>query len=439
MAGSPMTGALGPATAAGVHRGRGAPAPVVARPRWELWRLVAAGAVGAGALGLPWAGLELSPGLSAWTLPLSLAVVPLVGHLTYGAPVSLLLLGALFSAWRGGWARTAAVRWCGLALVIAPVVFVVTTRIAGSELLFRLGQSSDEISFLARNGATISQGSPTTTFLGLSSDATTVLLLRSLRLGWYLCAAAGALMVGTRGLPRPPAVPALGALAGALVVTTGIVCGLVGQADKLDGVEALAAGRPALALADIQRALSLSPQLAYDTAVPQTVGEADLELGRQSADAYFAEATAQPAVNQPAVLRDVALLAKASSLAPANAVIASQYDQLLANGVAQSGPLVFHYAAQRPASLIVAWTTGLKLYHLGDNGLTIEYMDRVLGDTTSAEMRSYALTYIAFAEDRLGQVAAFRDDVVQAVKDDTDNVNVLAREAAAGLFLPSWA
>ena len=67
------------------------------------------------------------------------------------------------------------------------------------------------------------------------------------------------------------------------------------------------------------------------------------------------------------------------------------------------------------ASLIVAWTTGLKLYHLGDNGLTIEYMDRVLGDTTSAEMRSYALTYIAFAEDRLGHVAAFRDDVVEAV------------------------
>jgi hypothetical protein len=66
-------------------------------------------------------------------------------------------------------------------------------------------------------------------------------------------------------------------------------------------------------------------------------------------------------------------------------------------------------------------------------------MDRVLGDTTSKEMKSYALTYIAFAEDRLGHVAAFRDDVVEAVGDDSDNVNVLAREAAAGLFLPSWA
>jgi hypothetical protein len=387
----------------------------------------------------PWAGLELSPGLSAWALPLSLASVPLVGHISYGAPASLLLLGAMVSSWRGGWARTAAVRWCGLALVITPVLFVVTTRISGSELLFRLGQSSDEISFLARNGATISQDSPTTTFLGFGPDATTVLLLRSLRLGWYLCVAAGALMVGTRRLPRPQAMPALGALAGALVVITGIVCGLVGQADKLDGVEALAAGRPALALADIQSALSLSPQLAYDTAVPQTVGDADLQLGRQSADAYFAEATAQPAINQPAVLRDIAWLAKASSLAPGNAVIAARYDQLLASGVAQSGPLAFHYAAQRPASLIVAWTTGLKLYHLGDNGLTIEYMDLVLGDTTSAELRSYALTYIAFADDRLGHVAAFRDDIVEAVGDDTDNVNVLAREAAAGLFLPSWA
>ena len=179
--------------------------------------------------------------------------------------------------------------------------------------------------------------------------------------------------------------------------------------------------------------------MAYDAAVPQTVGQADLELGRPSADAYFAEATAQPAINQPAVLRDVALLAKAFSLAPGNAVIAVQYDQLLATGVAQSGPLVLDYAARRPTSLTVAWTTGLKLYHLGDNGLTVEYMDRVLGDTTSKEMKSYALTYIAFAEDRLGHVAAFRDDVVEAVGDDSDNVNVLAREAAAGLFLPSWA
>jgi hypothetical protein len=383
--------------------------------------------------------LELTPGLSAWNLRVSLASVPLVGHINYGAPASLLLLGALVSSWRRGWARTATVRWCGLALVITPVLFVITTRISGSELLFRLAQSSGDISFLARNGATISQTSPTTTFLGLGLDATTALLLRSLRLGWYLCLAAGAVLVGTRPLPRPKVLPAAVVLAGALVVIAGVVCGLVGQADKLDGVQALAGGRPARALGDIENALSLSPQLAYDPAVPQTIGNADLELGRLSADAYFAEATAQPATNQPAVLRDIALLAKASALAPGNAVIAAQYDQLLATGVAQSGPLVFEYAAQRPTSLIVAWTTGLKLYHMGDNWLTIEYMHLVLGDTTSAEMRSYALTYTAFAEDRLGDVAAFREDIVEAVAEDTDNVNVLAREAAAGLFLPSWA
>ena len=167
MAGSPMTGALGPATAAGVHRGRGAPAPVVARPRWELWRLVAAGAVGAGALVLPWAGLELSPGLSAWTLPLSLAWCPWSGTSPTAPRCRCCCSGRCSRPGGAAGPRTAAVRWCGLALVIAPVVFVVTTRIAGSELLFRLGQSSDEISFLARNGATISQGSPTTTFLGL--------------------------------------------------------------------------------------------------------------------------------------------------------------------------------------------------------------------------------------------------------------------------------
>jgi hypothetical protein len=396
-------------------------------------------ALGGGALVLPWTGVELSPGLSAWKLHVSLDRVPLVGHVTYGAAASLLLVVALVSSWRAGWTRTATVRWCGLAIAFSPVLFVVTTRISGIELLFGLARSSGNISFLARNGATISQTSPATTFFGFGADTTTVLLLRSLRLGWYLCVTAGALMAGSRRLPRPGAFPAGAALAGALAVTTGIVCGLVGQADKLDGVQALAAGRPVVALNDIGAALSLSPQLAYDPAVAQTIGDADLELGRPSADAYFAEATAQPATNQPAVLKDIALLAKACSLAPGDAVIAAQYEQLLATGVAQSGPLVFHYAAQRPVPLIVAWTTGLKLYHMGDNGLTIEYMHLVLDGTTSAEMKSYALTYIAFAEDRLGHVAAFRDDIVEAVVDDPDNVNVLAREAAAGLFLPSWA
>ena len=225
--------------------------------RRERWRLLAACALGGAALVLPWVGLELSPGLSAWALHASLASVPLVGHVTYGAPVALLLLGALVSSWRHGWARTATVRWCGLALVITPVLFVVTTRISGSELLFRLGESSNEISFLARNGAAISQTGPMTTFLGFGSDATTVLLARSLRLGWYLCVAAGALMAGTGRLARPKAIPAAGALAGALVVISGLACGLVGQADKLDGAEALAAGRPEVALADIQAALSL--------------------------------------------------------------------------------------------------------------------------------------------------------------------------------------
>ena len=409
--------------------------------RREGWRLVAAGALGGGALLLPWSGLELSPGLSAWALPVSLASVPLVGHVSYGAAVSLLLLGALASSWRAGWARTATVRWCGLALVITPLLFVVTTRVSGSELLFRLGQSSNEISFLARNGATISQTSPTTTFLGFGSDATTVLLLRSLRLGWPLCVAAGAVMAGARRLPRPRAIPAAGRrLAGALVVISGLVCGLVGQADKLDGVQALASGRPAVALADIQNALSLSPQLAYDAAVPQTVGQADLELGRPSADAYFAEATAQPAVNQPAVLRDVGLLAKAFSLAPGNAVIAAQYDQLLASGVAQSGPLVFHFAAQRPSVVDRGLDDGPQALPPGGQrdhhrvhgpgaGRHDQRRNALVRPHLYRLCRRQARPYSGVQGQHRGRRS----------QDDGGNVNVLAREAAAGLFLPSWA
>ncbi|HEY3942802.1 MAG TPA: hypothetical protein VGL60_09975, partial [Acidimicrobiales bacterium] len=55
-------------------------------------RLVLGLACGLGSLVVPWVGLSLTPSPKAWDLHLSVAAVPLVGHLTYGVLVLALLV-----------------------------------------------------------------------------------------------------------------------------------------------------------------------------------------------------------------------------------------------------------------------------------------------------------------------------------------------------------
>lgn len=405
-------------------------------PKPCRWRMMAAGALGACGLLLPWAGFNLFPSLPAWSLHVSLAAVPLAGHATYGELDLAVLLAALVSSGRHGWARTTTVRWCGMALIGLAAAYVVTTRVAGGRLMFRLGQDAQDIALLAHRGVALA-AHPPSSFIGLGFDAQTTLLVLSLRLGWYLSVVAGILLTGARR-PAPPRAPvaALLAITGLLAVS-GTTLGLAGEQDKLAGAQALADGLPALALERMKAALSLSPQLAYDPLVEQVTGRADLELGAPTALALYARATETGAGNQPALLRNLVLLAKAASMAPANPVIAEQYEQSLATATSVSGPLVFAYASQQSASVVVAYSLGRSFYDLGDNQLAIRYMRAAEADTPNAELRSSALTYVALAEDRMGEVVAFRRDIVDAIGLDALDANALARDAAAGLFLPS--
>ena len=68
--------------------------------------------------------------------------------------------------------------------------------------------------------------------------------------------------------------------------------------------------------------------------------------------------------------------------------------------------------------------------------MAIANLEQTVKDTTNSEVRSLALTYIALAWERRGNVGQFRHNVVAAVKADTMNENVYARELSAGLYVP---
>ena len=83
-----------------------------------------------------------------------------------------------------------------------------------------------------------------------------------------------------------------------------------------------------------------------------------------------------------------------------------------------------------------AFTYGHYAYVVGDSSTAIAYLQRSMSESGNGELQSIALTYMALSEQRLGDPAAFRQDIVRAVDLDTQEINGLGREVAAGLYTP---
>lgn len=402
-------------------------------------RLVAALCLALGGLVLPWAGENLGPNLSAWAIHVSLASVPEVGRLSYGMLIVAIGLVAASSSYRHRWSRTTTARWCGVGMLSVAVLYLVTNRLDGGSLLFSITKDANESAMLRQPEVMAVPGGPNN-FLGFALDPTMTLLLDSLRLGWYFTVAAGFVLAGTHRIVRPGPAGIAVAVVVTSVVAGGLVLGWLGQNDKLAAGVALSTGRPAAALADITAATKLLPQLDLDPGVERIIGRADLELGQVGAAADFAQATATAPNSASAALRDLELLSAATRLDPANPVISEQYDLSLAAAIGKAhSPVDVRLAEGRLSSVVVAYELGRASYDAGDEAGTLRYMRIAGGETDNAEIRSFALTYIALAEDRLGEVGAFRRDIVAAVGLDRQNGNVLAREVAAGLFEPPGA
>jgi hypothetical protein len=409
--------------------------PAIPRARTS-WRTFVGLFIGLLSLVLPWLGLTLTPSLSAWHLTIALGAVPLIGHLTYGELMAFLIIWAAVSAVRSRGRPTNTTRACGWAMVATALLFVVTTRVMGAELLFRLSSDNAQTGIVERQ---ILQYHflPPTSYLGFTPDATTSMILSALRMGWYFAAVSGGLLAGRPVAPIRQSRKVITALAGvATILAFGFASGLLAATSEANGIAAVQAGRSAQAEHDFARALALNPQLHDDARLETNLGQAEGDQGRETALAWLAK-TASPPINTAGIAQQTLDFSQALSLAPGNPVIRNSFAIALANDmIGTQSPVDPPAVTTLRDQAFLAFTYGHYAYEIGDDSATIQSMNRVVATNRNSELQSLAFTYLALSEQRLGRLGAFRRDIVKAVALDTQDVNGLGREVAAGLYTP---
>jgi hypothetical protein len=391
---------------------------------------------------LPWFGRALSPNFSAWNLTFSFGAVPLVGHLSYGAVIFLLTACGLVSFARAGWRRTVVTCAVGWSYLVLALIFILTTRLAGGATLFALQSDASQASIINSQFLTKNSTPPPTQFLGMTFDSKTMVLLYALRLGWYFLLVAGIFLAGRISRPktRPQRIAWWASGAAVVVTVGGLVFGLAAQSDLDGAVQAVAAGHPVAAEQLAASALRWNSQAAYDTGFVRALGAAQADQGRVTGLAEYSQAV-RPMGKDITLLEQAQLFVQALHTlpagSPANTVVEADVVSFLTNAtVSAKNPALLDLAGGRLDSPAVTFTVGHYDYEAGDNGLAIANLERTVQDTTNSEVRSLALTYIALAWERRGNVARFRGNIVAAVRADKMNQNVYARELAAGLYVP---
>jgi hypothetical protein len=409
------------------------------RPKvWTLasWRIVLGLLLAFSSLLFPWLGLSLSPSLSSWNLTMALGSMPLIGHLTYGELVAALAVTASVSAVRSRGRPTNTTRACGWAMLATPVFFFLTTRLIGSELLFRLTSDNLQTEIVDRQ---IFQyhAAPPTSYFGFTPDSTTTMVLNALRIGWLLALAGGALLAGRLVNPLRHRGWTFTGLAGvSVVVAWGLTTGMLAEAAMSDGIAAAQSGHSVPAEHDFHRALTLNPQLRYDRQLNTELGQVQANQGQQGALAWFAKTASPPSGNED-IAQQILDYSRALSLAPSNPVIKNDFAVSLADDmIGTQSPVDPSVVSTLDGMPFLSLTYGHYAYEAGDDSATIQFMDRTVANSNNGELLSVAYTYLALSEQRLGHPAAFRRDIVKAVALDTQNVNGLGREVAAGLYTP---
>jgi hypothetical protein len=410
--------------------------------RAALLRAGAGIVLSAGALVAPWLGLTLRPSLSAWQIHLSLAAVPGAGHLSYAVLTAALALAATVSFVRSRGRPTWVTRCVGWSYLMLCVVFVVTTRLVEGLTMFSLQSDGTQTQIINSQYLTNSNLPPPTQFLGLSMDQKTLSLLYGLRLGWYILLAAGILLAGR--LHRPSTTGQWTGVAGAALavaaVLAGVTMGSVAQSEMDRGIQAVVTGQPVSGEHLLDAALDINPGMAFDSGLEQALGQAQANQGLQTGLADYAEAV-RPTGRDLTVLMKAQLFGEAVAALPADSpagiVVRNDVAVFLANTtLATKNPNLLAQVPSEASSPAVAFSVGHYYYEANANTLAIRMLRRAEVDTSNAEIKSLCLTYIALAWQRQGDEAAFRRDIVAAVKIDTLNQNVYAREIATGLYFP---
>ena len=395
-----------------------------------------------GALALPWLGLNLGSNLTAWHLTFSVASVPLLHHVSYGLVITVLALCALVSFVRAGARTTLVTRAVGWSYVLLSLAFILTTRLAGQATMLVLANDANQSQIINSQFLTNNNSPAPTTFVGIGFDSKTLVLLYAVRLGWYLLLASGLVLAGRLALPTttPQRVAAVAGGVAVLTLVAGVTLGIAAQSQLNDGAQAVASGRPGLGQQEIASALRLNPEAAYDAQLQQALGTAQADQGNATPLADYAEAVRPTGYNltimQQAQLFGDALTALPAST-PAGAVVRADVASFLATAtISARNPNVLTLVTGQLSQPAVSYSVGRYYYEAGAESLAIRTLRRTVAETGNSEVKSIALTYIALAFQRLGDESAFRSEIVAAVKADTLNENVYAREISAGLYVP---
>jgi hypothetical protein len=396
----------------------------------------------AGSLALPWLGLTLSPSLSAWHLRLSFGAVPLLHHISYGMILTALLVCASTSFLRSRGRPTACTRVVGWTFLACPLIFAVTTRLVGAATMFTLQSDASQTQIINSQFLTNNNIPPPTQFLGIAVDPKTLVFLYALRLGWYLLLVSGVLLAGRVARPSswPQRIIGLLSTLAAVTVVVALVLGSMAQDRMNSGIQAIADGRPAAGVQLVASALRLNPSLAYNANLEQALGQAQGDEGLQTGLADYAEAV-RPVGKDLTLLQKAQLFGEAIVDIPANSpagtVVRADLATFLATAtITSKNPDLLNLIGDQLGSPAVTFSVGRYYYEAGADSLSIAMLDRADHETANSEVRSLCRTYIALARLQQGNEAAFRSNIVAAVRADRLNENVYAREIAAGLYVP---
>ena len=391
--------------------------------------------LGATSLVVPWVGLNLSPDLTAFNIKFAFAGVPVVGHLSYGEVLLPIIVAAAVSLVRSRGRPTNVTRAWGWAMILISLIFVVTTRIMGGELLFRLSNDWAQTQIVDRQLGWAFN--PPSNYFGFTPDSTTMMVLNGLQLGWYLAVLAGVLTAGRPVSPlRHRRMSVIALLVIGILLVWGFTTGLMAQAAKFDGVAAEQVGHPVLAERDFQRALSLNPELQFDNELEVELGHAQADQGEVNALTWLAEAKNPPSTST-ALNGQLFYFSQALREAPDNPVVRNDFAVTLADDMnSTKSPLAPGSVSSLDGLAFLSFTSGHFAYESGDESSAIAYLNQTVAETRNGELLSAAYTYLALSEQRLGDSAEFRKDIVKSVDLDTQEINALAREVAAGLLTP---
>jgi hypothetical protein len=393
------------------------------------------------AVALRWLSPVLHGGVRAGAIPLAVSGPLAWLHASFELPLAALAAVSLLAAAHSGGRPSALTRACGIGLLAVACYFVIEVRIADLATVRLLQSDNWQYQTISQEfGYQSAVYSPPTSFLGFAFDPVTTLLLNSLGAGWYAALAAGALLT-RRPLVRRSAGrrPALLVTAGALALSASVplALALVAQRERVAGISAIGSGAPALAEQRLRLASRLDPTIADDPGFELALGQTEDALGQShSALALYAQAVS-PSGDEITTLRKMQLLGQALRLDPSNSVVALTLGDLAVSATEYAGvPVDLPGDSGDLALPEVAYTFGHTAYKAGDSQAAERYLRILLDDADNTEVRSFALTYLALSEQRLGDEVGFRRDIIAALRADPLQENPFAEEISAGLYEP---